>query len=62
MNNDQSTTCDGCFWKDDCGYSSPCDYYYPLCDEKSDEQIRLFIENERHKFIREWDEYIREFE
>lgn len=62
MKNQQSATCDGCYWKDNCDYSSPCEYYDPLDDDHDDEKIHRFIEKERLKFRREWYEYIKEFE
>ncbi len=60
--NEQSSTCDGCYWKDSCDGSSPCEYYYTPGMEDDDTVIQLFTKKERDKFRREWNRYIREYE
>lgn len=57
-----SSTCNGCYWRDSCDYSSPCEYYYSPGMESSDAAVMEFIEEKREEFRREWHEYIRDFE
>lgn len=57
-----STTCKGCYWENNCGYSSPCSYYDPIGIEDNDEVIEQFIELERAKYRKEWYKYIKDFD
>lgn len=60
--NEQSSTCEGCYWKDTCGHTSPCEYYYSPGIEYDDAVIQKYIDEERDKYRREWHRYIRDFE
>lgn len=57
-----STTCRGCYWENNCNYSSPCSYYCPLEPDDGDEVIEEYIEHERDEYQKEWYEYINDFD
>lgn len=60
--NGKSNPCDGCCWKDNCAFSSPCEYYYSPGMEYADDTIERLIEEERDRFRKDWQKYIGEYE
>lgn len=59
---DSSTNCAGCYWRDGCDHSPPCDFYCSPDMEYDDAYIEHCIEEERTQFRAEWFEYIEDFE
>lgn len=56
-----SATCKGCYWENNCGYSSPCSHYFSIEVDDNDDVIEQYIELEREKYRKEWYKYIKDF-
>lgn len=56
-----SAICKGCYWENNCGYSSTCSHYFSIEIDDNDDVIEQYIELEREKYRKEWYKYIKDF-
>jgi len=50
--------CSNCYFGDQCGSKSTCEYYTPLTEEAEKNTVIELINNRRPEFRRAWAEYI----
>lgn len=63
-NNIGTYTCVDCIWQDQCQSDEPCEFFDRGQSEDSllsDEEVEARIESERHKFHKEFQKYVEEY-